>query len=88
MSQEIDVWRISETAHYIESHGYRVVTTQFPDDLLADAISVTTRLCDACSQIGHVIDVRSKPFFWPNDTRTATFCTVSFYIAIFAIDVQ
>ena len=62
MESSADPWRVSDTADFVCGRGYTIVTAQFPDDLLGDAATVSSRLQAACAERGHAIQVRATLF--------------------------
>jgi hypothetical protein len=52
-----DFWDVNGTADYIISRTFTVVTLQFPDELLQEALDVSKALCDACTARGKDVQV-------------------------------
>ena len=51
-------WRVQETADYLCSRTFSVVTLQFPDEYLQHASRVFKAVQAACDSRGHYIQVR------------------------------
>lgn len=52
-----DQWRIEDTADYICSRNFLIVTLQFPDEYLENAAEVCRALQAACQAKGHAVQV-------------------------------
>lgn len=54
---DADQWRIEDTADYVCSRNFSVVTLQFPDEYLDSAAEVCRALQASCQGRGHAIQV-------------------------------
>jgi hypothetical protein len=56
-----DPWRIKDTADYVCSRRYTILTLQFPDDTLQHVGGVSSALQAECKSRGVAVKVRSCP---------------------------
>ena len=71
-------WCFTGTVDFIKGNGFTRAALQFPDELLADSITVASDLQESLNALGHKAEVTSVVHYCAvNKTKSTLYCDVS-----------